>query len=219
MKTRLLVLLMILVAVMPIAASAQDLAPAAGLQDSASRSFISATGETYGLWSATVWVATFDTEANASAALIPWFDEAKASFAGTGFVFDALAPIGVETIGDETLLQTGPVAYTPDSSYDDVNGSLLAIRQGTTVFTFALITLYSDPVEPAIALASVTLGITEPAVAPVPGVDYMTGGLWDLLPRIEALPIGMTWKADFQPCGGLFASVECSSEATPEGTP
>jgi hypothetical protein len=159
-------------------------------------------------------VATFETEAIASDAISPWFEQTRTA-ASSVYDTSALYPVAVETVADESRAVAGISYYLED---DDVSYEFaaVAVRDGETLYTFQVWGNTSSLVDVTIGIAKRVLGIEPLEFAPVPDVGYVEGGLFDLLPRIEHLHKGMTWDRDTYPCVGVFGANECPVEGTPE---
>lgn len=107
-------------------------------------------------------------------------------------------PIPVEFIGDTTRAAIGlAVSLDARIQWDAAN---LAIIEETLLYTFRIWSTQVDGLKELRDTAKRTLGLEPVAFAPVPGIPYETGGLWDLLPRIEHVPQGLSWAGDFSPC-------------------
>jgi len=182
----------------------------AGLRGSAARYFTPASSGDSGVIFVEARVAEFETAGQAIATIPLWLEQAERSPSDDRYTVE-MFPVGVETIADASQLTKGNAVLITDDDYVyDIMA--LAVADDTLLFTFVVWSTYDVGESEIVGLAKRTLGISPLEYEPVLGVDYETGGLWDLLPRIEHMPQGLTWNNDNAPCIGVFGINEC-----PEG--
>lgn len=194
--------------------------PAPGLVDAVARGFTTADGARYPLWSVQIRLAEFEDAESASAAITPWFGEVTSPAGSSTYDTSELYPVAVETIADETRAIAGMAVFREDDDYE-LHLAVLVVRDGTLLHVYAGWAERASPLDELVAIAERTLGLAPPEFDPVPDVGYSTGGLYDLMPRIEHLPQGMTWVWDYAPCAGVFGASPCPDPGTPlaEATP
>lgn len=190
-----------------------------GLEASVARRFSAASNDTTGVLHLEVRIGEFDTEASASSAVAPWFEQLRAANNGYRFDLSQLAPVAVEKVADESRAMIGTAPFREDESIT-LEVAVLSVRDGESLYTYVAWGRYSTPLDEAVEVAERTLGLEPLEFEPVPDIPYKTGGLWDIAPRIEHVPDGLTWVEDYVPCIGVFASVSCQDpQATPAATP
>lgn len=202
----------------PTSSQGADYGPAApGLEESNHRSFIAASDASTSWVALEVRVARFSNETSARNAISLWFEQLREVHY---YAYDLapLRPVAVDTVGDETRAMVGTATHFEEEEWS-LEVAALVVRDGDTLFTFLSWHEYSSPLAESVEIARRTLGLEPLEFEPVPDVPYMEGGLWDLTPRIEHLPEGLTWRGDVYPCMGVFQTVECPSDATPVGSP
>ena len=198
--------------------SKQDTA-ADGLEAAVARVFFAPSLDEARVFSLEVRIGQFDSGEHASHAITPWFDQVRDPGAGYRYDLSRLAPVAVEQVADETRAMIGTAFYLEDESISR-EVAVLAVRDGRLLYTFVAWGQYSSPIDEVIDVSMRTLGLLAPEFPPVPDIPYETGPLWDLAPRIEHVPEGLSWREDYVPCVGVFGAVPCPDPAsTPEATP
>lgn len=214
--------------------------PAAGLalpgvQATATRRF-STSDETFVLPAGFLGfvVTEFDEEEQAALALpllgedlAGWADAAEAD----GDVQADLRPVSAPTYRDGTLAYVGEVRTESDGFGGRMRLAMLLVRDGRFLyamvgFRFAIIGTnpvtnpLENPLDDLLTVADRLLGPDpiEPADPP-PGAEYMMGGLWDRLPRLEHLPPGFVHVADSNEATLDVPGVPASSPSTAAAAP
>jgi hypothetical protein len=197
---------------------AQEETQAPGLKESVGRIFSPAGQDGSALGYLEAWAVQFETAENASSAIDLWFDQIREQDQDNTWDLSGIKPVGVEPLSDEVRALTGTVSYYEDDSIT-AEVAVLVVGDKNVLYTFMGWSDYSWVMDETVDVAKRTLGIDPLEFAPIPSVGYETGGLWDLLPRIEHMPEGLTWEEDFRPCRGAFGAIPCTTPTTPVATP
>lgn len=180
-----------------------------GVVASVARLFTTANSSQTNISSLEARVTEFENPEQAQGIASAWFDQIELTDYND-YEFN-LSPVAIDTVADSTRAAIGRASYAPDDDYWwDVTA--IAVTSDALFYGFLMFSKYQDGIEVLLDVARRTLGLARPEFAEVPDIPYNTGGLWDLLPRIEHMPAGLTWNADWPPCTGIFGVNECEPD-------
>jgi len=182
---------------------------AEGLRASVACFFTTVSDSGWGIFYVEARVAEFENSGHALGIVSEWFAQIE-EFSHSNYTLQ-LSPVAVKRIADSSRMMMGKAVHVTDEDYTyDVMA--LAVTEGNVLYSFVVWSTYKVGENEIVGIAERTLGIEPLEYEPVPDVDYEVGGLWDLLPRIEHMPQGLTWDSDVAPCVGVFGINDCIDE-------
>lgn len=144
-------------------------------------------------------VVRFDSPERAEDALPLLLGRFRRNPPGNGGNLTGVRPASVRAIGDDRLAYVGTLEFRDEDRPDSDLALLLVHRDDVVYFMFGL-ALVGDPLPDLANVAEVIIDREPGARAtPVASDGLRTGGLWELLPRLDDLPEGFVFSEDQVP--------------------
>ena len=181
------------------------LADLPGIEEAVARDFDASGMRLVGTLVFRFAAARFDEPESAEAAIPVVLDRYLDRLGDEAGDVSGVRAASVRDLGDETVARAGEIV-TPGEDEPDLTVAILAVRRGALLQLFVGAALAGDPLADVADIAEAGVEREPGGDATPTGDDGMrTGGLWDVLPRLDDLPEGF-----------VFVEERIPGEETPE---